>query len=88
MTTLESFDETTYTEYSECDSRIDLLSNSAPSELITSAKQQCENLDEAARAQKIAAAQRKVLQIAAKLKGIGLCAEVVDEDVSVAQLRR
>jgi hypothetical protein len=29
-----------------------------------------------------------VPQIAAKLKGIGLCAEVVDEDVPVAQFRR
>ena len=91
----EPSDEDITAEESEYDPRVDLLSNDVTSELIEaapevieSAKQQCEDLDEAARALKIAAAQQKVLQIAAKLKGMGLCAEVVDEDVPVSQLRR
>ncbi|MFT4559405.1 MAG: hypothetical protein ACI93T_004102 [Porticoccaceae bacterium] len=74
---------------------VDQLSNDVTNELIEaapevieSAKQECEDLTEAARARKIAAAQQKVLKIAAKLKGMGLCAEVVDEDVPVSQLRR
>lgn len=88
-------DETTLPEEPEYDPRVDQLSNDVTSELIEaapevieSAKQECENLTEAARARKIAAAQQKVLKIAAKLKGMGLCAEVVDEDVPVSQLRR
>ena len=83
--TPESTDEAKLPDEPEFDPVVDRLSNYITSELIESApeviesaKQHCENLDEAARARKIAAAQLKVLQIAAKLKGIGLCAEVVD----------
>lgn len=91
--TTESADNTTPTDEPEYDPVVDQLTNDVTGELIEaapevieSAKQQCEDLDEAARARKIAAAQQKVLQIAAKLKGIGLSAEVVDEAAPVSQL--
>ena len=85
----ESPDEETserFEEEPEYDPRVDQLSNDVTNELIEaapevieSAKKECEELTEAARARKIAAAQQKVLKIAAKLKGMGLCAEVIDE---------
>jgi hypothetical protein len=80
-------DETAQTRNREFYDALNEQIEAAP-EVIESARRGCETLDEVARARKIAAAQQKVLRIAAKLKGIGLCAEVVDEDVPVAQLRR
>ena len=65
----------------------DELIAAAP-EIIGAARQQREELDEAARIQRLAEARVRVLQIAERLKGIGLSAEVVDEDVSVRELRR